>query len=247
MDFRLFLSTFALIFLAELGDKTQLASFAASAGSKSPLSVFAGASAALVSATLLAVLLGSSLQRVVPQHVLKMGASILFVAFGMVLFVNALAGAPGRKPSVEAAPGGVITRLVLQAAAEFERASSSDYTHMASRAENPRLRSLLMQLAEDEKSHLSRVHSLTAAHGKTAWDRVRAAPDIPPAGPAEADGGAGDALESAIAHEKSTAAFYEELARSAPLRSIRTVLEDLAHEERSHVELLQAFRSGGVV
>ena len=246
MDFRLFLSTFALIFLAELGDKTQLASFAASAGSKSPLSVFAGASAALVSATLVAVLLGSSLQRVVSPHVLKMGASILFVAFGVVLFVNALAGAPGRKPSVEAAPGGVITRLVLQAAAEFERASSSDYAAMASRTENPRLRALLMQLAEDEKSHLSRVHSLTAAHGTTSWDRVRGVPDSP-AGPVEADGGTGDALESAIAHERSTAAFYEELARSAPLRSIRTVLEDLAHEERSHVELLQTFRSGGVV
>jgi putative Ca2+/H+ antiporter (TMEM165/GDT1 family) len=90
MDFKLLASTFALIFLAELGDKTQLAAFAATAGSRSPWSIFVGASAALVLSTALAVLFGEAIQRLVPQHYLKLGAGILFVVFGGLLIASAI-------------------------------------------------------------------------------------------------------------------------------------------------------------
>jgi putative Ca2+/H+ antiporter (TMEM165/GDT1 family) len=48
MDWKLILSTFGVIFLAELGDKTQLAAVTLSASTRKPLAVFIGASLALV-------------------------------------------------------------------------------------------------------------------------------------------------------------------------------------------------------
>ena len=121
MDLRLFFSTFALVFLAELGDKTQLAAMAASAGGKSPWSVFGGAASALVLSTLIAVLVGSTLQKYLPPRYLKIGASILFLAFGVVLLINALVAKPQPQPQTTApVRPSIVSRLVLDAAAEFE-------------------------------------------------------------------------------------------------------------------------------
>ena len=53
MDFPLLISTFLTVFLAELGDKTQLATVAISGTSNRPLAVFLGSSSALVLASLL--------------------------------------------------------------------------------------------------------------------------------------------------------------------------------------------------
>jgi hypothetical protein len=58
LNARLIVSTFVMIFLAELGDKTQISTFALATNSRSMLSVFLGASGALVLTTLIAVVLG---------------------------------------------------------------------------------------------------------------------------------------------------------------------------------------------
>ena len=58
MDWRVLASTFGLIFLAELGDKTQLAAIAMSAESRSPIAVFVGAVLALALVTLIGVAVG---------------------------------------------------------------------------------------------------------------------------------------------------------------------------------------------
>jgi Ca2+/H+ antiporter, TMEM165/GDT1 family len=88
MDIKILLSTFGMIFLAELGDKTQLATFAFSANSSSKVSVFIGSAAALVLTSLLGVLVGSAVSRLIPPQVIKIGAGILFMVLGawMVLF-----------------------------------------------------------------------------------------------------------------------------------------------------------------
>jgi Ca2+/H+ antiporter, TMEM165/GDT1 family len=88
MDFKLMLTTFTMIFIAELGDKTQLATFAFSANNSSRLSVFLGAAGALVLTSLLAVVFGGVISRFVPQNYMKMGAGVLFVILGlwMLLF-----------------------------------------------------------------------------------------------------------------------------------------------------------------
>ncbi len=88
MDLKVMLTTFGMIFLAELGDKTQLATFAFAAESKSRLSVFLGSAGALVLTSLLAVVFGSAVSRLVPANYIKVGAGALFILLGlwMILF-----------------------------------------------------------------------------------------------------------------------------------------------------------------
>jgi putative Ca2+/H+ antiporter (TMEM165/GDT1 family) len=82
MDWKLFLTTFGAVFLAELGDKTQLATMALAADSRSKLTVFVGASLALVVAAGLGVLVGDSIARFVPPQWIQRGAAVLFVGIG---------------------------------------------------------------------------------------------------------------------------------------------------------------------
>ncbi|MBI3892233.1 MAG: TMEM165/GDT1 family protein [Candidatus Wallbacteria bacterium] len=83
MDWKLFASTFAAIFLAELGDKTQLATMAVAAGSQSRVTVFFGAASALVATSLLAVLAGDIVTRWMPEAYLRRAAGALFVVLGL--------------------------------------------------------------------------------------------------------------------------------------------------------------------
>ncbi|MFO0037737.1 MAG: TMEM165/GDT1 family protein [Synechococcaceae cyanobacterium] len=80
-----FLSTATTVFLAELGDKTQLAALLLSAESGRPLVVFVGASLALISSSLVGVLLGRWLSTVLPAQQLERLAGILMVALGLWL------------------------------------------------------------------------------------------------------------------------------------------------------------------
>jgi putative Ca2+/H+ antiporter (TMEM165/GDT1 family) len=80
-----FLTTFTTVFLAELGDKTQLAALLLSAESGRPVLVFVGASLALISSSLVGVLLGRWLSRVLPPQQLERLAGILMIALGLWL------------------------------------------------------------------------------------------------------------------------------------------------------------------
>jgi len=73
------------VFLAELGDKTQLAALLLSAESGRPVVVFIGASLALISSSLVGVLLGRWLSRVLPPQQLERMAGILMIALGLWL------------------------------------------------------------------------------------------------------------------------------------------------------------------
>ena len=87
MDFKVLLTTFGMIFLAELGDKTQLATFAFAAESESRLAVFLGSAGALVLTSLLAVVFGSVVSRLVPANYVKIGAGALFVVLGLLMIL----------------------------------------------------------------------------------------------------------------------------------------------------------------
>jgi putative Ca2+/H+ antiporter (TMEM165/GDT1 family) len=78
-----FLTAFAVIFLAELGDKTQLALISMSASSKSPLSVFLGGALALVLLSAIAVVAGEIVTRYVPEATLSKVAAVLFMLIGI--------------------------------------------------------------------------------------------------------------------------------------------------------------------
>ena len=82
MDPALLLSTFVTVFLAELGDKTQLATVALSGTSNRPMAVFLGSSTALVLASLLGALAGGSMASLIPTEWLQLAASIGFLVIG---------------------------------------------------------------------------------------------------------------------------------------------------------------------
>lgn len=86
-----FLKTFATIFLAELGDKTQLATMASAstAGSQRQLVVFAASAAALVLSSALAVLVGSKLDRIASPKTIKIAAGCVFIIFGVLYLKDA--------------------------------------------------------------------------------------------------------------------------------------------------------------
>ena len=83
------LSTFSMIALAEMGDKTQLSAITLSAKYNSPYLVFLGAVLALASISLLGILLGKKLCEVMPPSKIKLGAGAMFIIFG-ILFLAGL-------------------------------------------------------------------------------------------------------------------------------------------------------------
>lgn len=82
MDWKLFLSTFALIFLAELPDKTAFATFLMATRTK-PLYVFTGVAAAFVVQTLIAVVFGTLFGAAL-KHWIPLVAGALFIVYGVM-------------------------------------------------------------------------------------------------------------------------------------------------------------------
>jgi putative Ca2+/H+ antiporter (TMEM165/GDT1 family) len=86
---KVLLPIFFSIFLAELGDKTQLATLLfATDQNLSRLSVFVAASAALVLSSLLAVLVGGQIARLVPPATLQIVAGVGFIIIGSWMLVG---------------------------------------------------------------------------------------------------------------------------------------------------------------
>jgi putative Ca2+/H+ antiporter (TMEM165/GDT1 family) len=83
---KVFFSTFLTIFLAELGDKTQVTTLLMAAESHAPWTVFAGAGTALVATSLLGVWLGSWLSKQVSPRTLEVAAGILLLLVSAQLF-----------------------------------------------------------------------------------------------------------------------------------------------------------------
>ncbi len=79
------LYTFCLVFIAELGDKTQLATMLLSAKSNSAVAVFIGSSLALVCSSLIGVFAGIYITRYVPPQFIQTSAGILFLFMGILI------------------------------------------------------------------------------------------------------------------------------------------------------------------
>jgi Ca2+/H+ antiporter, TMEM165/GDT1 family len=85
-----FFSTFITIFLAEMGDKTQLATLLLSAQSQSPWIVFIGAGSALIATSLVGVLLGRYLAKVLAPKTLDIAAGVLLLVISILLLWDAI-------------------------------------------------------------------------------------------------------------------------------------------------------------
>jgi Ca2+/H+ antiporter, TMEM165/GDT1 family len=84
------LSSFALIFLAELGDKTQLALIALVASTGDAWSVFTGGTLALWCVSLIGIAVGSTLLSRVPRAWMHRAAAIMFAIFGLLALAEPL-------------------------------------------------------------------------------------------------------------------------------------------------------------
>ncbi|NLP05760.1 TMEM165/GDT1 family protein [Candidatus Fermentibacteria bacterium] len=85
MDLKLLMTVFSTVFLAEIGDKTQLATmlYSAEGGSGSRFTVFLGSALALVVASAAGVLAGAALSKLVQGRALSLIAGMGFVAVGV--------------------------------------------------------------------------------------------------------------------------------------------------------------------
>lgn len=90
MDWKIFGTAFITLFLAELGDKTQLAVITMSANTESKLSVFVGASLALIAVTALGVLAGGVLTQFVPTEWLQRIVAVAFIVIGVLMLLGKL-------------------------------------------------------------------------------------------------------------------------------------------------------------
>lgn len=240
MDYRLFWSTFILIFLAELGDKTQLAALTRTAAAdSSKWTVFFAASGALVLSTLIAVLAGEGLSKLIPPRTIKITAGILFILFGLFILKSVFRPAIARTETPPPAP---LARLVLGIAAEFERAAAADYQALAETTEDPALARVFRALAQEESTHLQHLTQAKQDHGQTplstAWsqsdaDHQRLSHDVAQTVDRE--------VSHAIAHEEATAEFYKGLANTTPIVALKQTFLTLANEEASHAQQLRNY------
>ena len=79
----LLFTTFVTVFLAEMGDKTQLTTITLSSSTNKPVAVFLGSSLALILATLLGALAGGSIANLIPDFILKLISGIVFLILGI--------------------------------------------------------------------------------------------------------------------------------------------------------------------
>ena len=90
MEWKIFGTAFVTLLLAELGDKTQLAIITLTAKTDSKIAVFLGASLALVSVSLLAVLFGGLLTQFTPTEWLQRIVAVAFILIGVLMLLGKL-------------------------------------------------------------------------------------------------------------------------------------------------------------
>ena len=85
---KIFLSSFGIMFLAELGDKTQLAVISLASRYRSPWIVFLGAGAAMLVATAAGVAVGSLLPSLIGERAVRFISGGLFMLFGALIIAG---------------------------------------------------------------------------------------------------------------------------------------------------------------
>jgi putative Ca2+/H+ antiporter (TMEM165/GDT1 family) len=88
MHWGAFFTTFAAVFLAEIGDKTQLAVFGFASQDVSKWTVFIAASLGLIAATSIGVLAGAIVGKYIDPIYIKYGSGVLFIVIGLVIMLK---------------------------------------------------------------------------------------------------------------------------------------------------------------
>ena len=88
MDWRVIVTTFGMIFLAEMGDKTQLAAMTMAAQTRRPWAVFVGATLALACVSAIGVAVGGLLGQYLPLEWIKRAAAVAFIIIGVLMLLG---------------------------------------------------------------------------------------------------------------------------------------------------------------
>ena len=254
MNWQVFFSTFLLIFLAELGDKTQLAVMAQSAGSTGRGTVFIAGSLALILSTAVGVLAGGLLRKFVPDlTVIRVCGGIMFLVFGTVMLVDVVRR-KSDNPTVEdhATPNDWMSRHVIQHAAVFEEAAALHYRELAAKEKDQRKRNLYEWLAAEELSHMDAMKAGLLVAGAEQHIHMTEAmvDDMPPFKDMVMNCAGGDndstvELQHAIAAEETQVRFYEALAEHCKISRLKETFYALARAEELHAQKLRAVLDGG--
>lgn len=88
MNWKIIVGVFVTIFLAELGDKTQLASILMTSKTNKPLLVFIGTMLAFAVVTVIGVSVGAVITKFLPISFIKVGAAIAFIIIGILILIG---------------------------------------------------------------------------------------------------------------------------------------------------------------
>lgn len=244
MNWKLFFSTFIIIFLAELGDKTQLAVMAASASNKTTLTVFLGAAFALVLSTFIAVVVGAILPKFLPEKVLKIVAGIAFLIFGLLYLKEALLTKekPETPVSITLPAKGILRDSLIKSALYFEEQEISGYIKTLACIGEGTVKNMLGDLIEEEKAHIKKLRACINSTIKSAEEIVLDMVEF--SCPSrytitDNDKEPVDILDKLVKREEMMARFYSDVSRKALIKDVKQVFAYLAEEEKTHVEKLK--------
>jgi rubrerythrin len=248
VNWPLFFSTFTLIFLAELGDKTQLAVMSQSASSSSKWTVFFAGVIALSASTAIGVLAGDLIRKFVPdERYVKCVGGVLFLIFGSLMLrevflpkAEAVAAVPRELSRI----GDWVGRFVIQQAAVFEKAAYEDYEALAERSLDPQEKAVFQRLALEERWHHDAMMGAMIAGGdRDVAITANMADALPPVDELMHDAvKASKEVEHAIEHERAMAQFYRTLAQQSVIPRLRETFLALAVAEDNHAQRLIALR-----
>ncbi|MCF7854329.1 MAG: TMEM165/GDT1 family protein [Candidatus Pacebacteria bacterium] len=266
MNLKIMLASFALVFVAELGDKTQLTALAFTTASRSPWMVFVGTSLALVCTTALAVIFGELLSRVLPVNVLHIASGVMFVLMGLVLLVNVARKAEvpvvsdeAETPETFVAPSlsrSALFSMITRQATVFEDEIIDYLDAVAEQVADPvDKRTVLDVIGEDQRHkdslsvlrrrHADTVESIDENLSVTDLEVLRERTPAPGNLPAIADisevsrsEDLAQVLWAAVASEEALAEFYLSLSRMAKIHAVRDAFRLLARDDLRHAETL---------
>lgn len=235
MDLKIILASFVLVFVAELGDKTQLTALAFASSSRSPWAVFIGTSLALVAAAALAVVFGEALARFLPPRVLRIGAAVLFVLIGLILLVNEARKAGGEKQPSEnvSSQTGPIGAVIRQQVRAFESELAAEARDEAAATGDEALREVLLKIATAHEGHRASMLGMQGLDAPESSTTPKQREDIEThlAAVGEQSHEGSDALARLIRRQEAAAEFYIALARMTSFHDARDTLRQIAIEE----------------
>lgn len=247
MNWQLFFSTFVLVFLAEMGDKTQMTVLCQTATTSSKWTIFIAGALALTAATAIGVLAGSILRRYIPDvRWIRCIGGTLFLIFGCLMLVDVFQSrrsAAARKNPIEAkiAPGW-LGHSIVQQTEILERFSFSDYGSLAQTSLDPVEKDVLKQLEKEEQwHHEAMLCAMAQGVEKDIPFTEKMASLLPK--PAEIillACRAKNPIKQAISNELAMAHYYRVLADQVTEKRLQDTFAGLSVAEENHAKRLEA-------